>query len=379
MEGKSGSPQNLPDVSEKYEPLHILRKKDIIDLFDTSSDLTGFDVDVSRFIREANDRDLYAFWRSIPNSGPPDSNEPSPHKDEICSIPIGDLKEWNCWKWDHLEDRWVYADSLAPGMTIMLRLEDGGYSSDTGWTGNSKDIPSPLQVPIDIPEEGNDDDPLSNYYNLSLTEHTLNVIKEVEELLTSFPELPLQIKKDIKEAALWHDFGKGHPVCQEAFNNSISEEAKNTILAKTDSRKIEYSRRGFRHELASGIAMMQNKCSSLSSYLAASHHGKIRLSIRSLPNETRPPERFLRFARGIWDGDILPSLEIPGIGILPETMIDLSLMECGETKNGLSWLGSMLELRTSPMIGLFGWVFYEAHLRGYDWKASKKERGKNDE
>lgn len=380
MEGQSASPDNLPEVSEQYEPLHVLRRKDILDLFDTSSDLSGFDVDVSRFIREANDRDLYVFWRSIPASESPDSNEPSPQSEEICSVPIGALKERRCWKWDHLEERWVptLGDRLSPGMTVMLRTEDGGYSTRIGWTGNGQDIPETLLSDISIPEEGNDNDPLSVNYCLSLAEHTENVISETQTLLAEFPDITETIRSEINTAALWHDFGKEHPVCQEAFKENI-EGYEDVLLGKTNSSSVRYSRPGFRHELASAVAMIQNGCSPLSSYIAASHHGKIRLSIRSLPNENKPPEASTHFARGVWDGDVLPPLKIRGKGSLPETRMDLSIMECGETDKGESWLSRMLALRDNPNIGPFRLSFYEALLRCADWRASKKEGDNNEQ
>ena len=373
MEGQPASPDRLPKVIEPYEPLHVLRRKDILDLFDTSSDLTGFDVDVSRYIRETNDRDVYSFWRSIPPSGLPDPKEPAPQSYEICPIPIGDLKGRRCWKWDHLGERWVFPDSLAPGMTVLLSPEEGGYSALTGWTGDRKDIPEIFMLDSKESEEGNDDDPLSVNYFLSLEEHTQNVVKEAESLLTEFPDIPDTVQEAIKEASLWHDFGKAHPVCQEAFRENASEGYEGVLLGKTDSSSVKYSRSGFRHELASAIAMIQHNYSSLSSYLAASHHGKVRLSIRSLPNESKPRDPSMHFARGIWDGDTLPPLVVKGEETLPETVLDLSIMECGGTDKEESWLSRMLALRDAYDIGPFRLSFFEALIRCADWRASKKE------
>jgi len=75
-----------------------------------------------------------------------------------------------------------------------------------------------------------------------------------------------------------------------------------------------YARPGFRHELASALAMLAQDLPDLTVYLAAAHHGKVRLSIRSLPNEKRPqddPE--LRFARGVYEGDVLPPLDLAAV------------------------------------------------------------------
>jgi hypothetical protein len=76
-----------------------------------------------------------------------------------------------------------------------------------------------------------------------------------------------------------------------------------------------YDRKHFRHELASALAILHPQSGlrddqlDLIAYLAAAHHGKVRLSIRSLPEEKRPSDA-RRFARGIWDGDLLPPVEL---------------------------------------------------------------------
>lgn len=71
---------------------------------------------------------------------------------------------------------------------------------------------------------------------------------------------------------------------------------------------------GFRHELASALAWLQQNAEApdvdLVAYLIAAHHGKVRLSIRSMHNENRPRESSRLFARGIWDGDALPRVEL---------------------------------------------------------------------
>ena len=47
-----------------YDPPHVIRtQRFLIDLFDTTPDLAGNDIDVSRFIREGDDLDVQVFWR----------------------------------------------------------------------------------------------------------------------------------------------------------------------------------------------------------------------------------------------------------------------------------------------------------------------------
>jgi CRISPR-associated endonuclease/helicase Cas3 len=124
--------------------------------------------------------------------------------------------------------------------------------------------------------------------------------------------------------------------------------------------------------------MLVNGLPDLAAYLAAAHHGKVRLSIRSLPNETKPPDPNIRFARGIWDGDVLPGIHLGDGHNLNDTLLDLSLMELGESPRGPSWLSRMLALRDDPELGPFRLSFLEALLRTADWRASRKS-GQNAE
>ena len=79
-------------------------------------------------------------------------------------------------------------------------------------------------------------------------------------------------------------------------------------------------------------------------YLIAAHHGKIRMSIRSLDQENRPTDPNRLFARGVWDGDSLAQAK----GILEEDVqLNLSIMQMGEG----SWLERMTGLRDNPCIG----------------------------
>ena len=63
---------SLPSVDLKADFSHVLRRKDIIDLFDTTPDLAGMDIDISRFIRESEDNDCQVFWRDSFETSPDD-------------------------------------------------------------------------------------------------------------------------------------------------------------------------------------------------------------------------------------------------------------------------------------------------------------------
>ncbi len=367
---KDAGPGNLPPVDMPIEYNHVLRAKDVIEIFDTTPDLAGLDIDISRFIRESDDQHVQVFWRDFPPGGPGES-EPAPLRNEVCGVPISEVKALNKWRWDHLEKVWARQGVVSPGMLLLLRSAEGGYSAELGWTGDKNDIPEVLAT-SEQSEEGNDDDTYLTSGWQTVAEHTDLMVKEMRALLSLCP----LSKKDLEEilllAARWHDAGKAHEIFQRAISEGSPGPDGSKTWAKTDRRTIHYERKGFRHELASALALLENGFPDLAAYLAAAHHGKVRLSIRSLPEEATPNDPQVRFARGIWEGDILKEANLGGGTKLPETKLDLSYMELGEGPRGPSWLARMISLRDDISLGPFRLAYLEALLRISDWRASQK-------
>lgn len=374
------SPGNLPDVFSRDEHVHVLRRKDIIDLFDTTPDLCGMDIDISRFIRDADDHDVYVFWRDVAKDETPSETGQTPSREELCSVPVNQLrsvKELDKWVWDHLEKRWTRPAAIAPGMRFMLRRTDGCYSSETGWTGNKRDVPDLIEIESP-PEETNDDDRYSFSVWQTLAEHTDAVVRELQGILDACPMAEDGLRGTLLLAARWHDAGKAHEVFQRAMTAADTQKEKDGVVwAKSGGSMTSYQRKGFRHELASALAMLENGLPDLAAFLAACHHGKVRLSIRSLPNEKAPGNSGTRFARGIWDGDTLESTDLGGGLKMPLTALDLSYMEFGDGPKGPSWLSRMLSLRDDESLGPFRLAYLEALIRAADWRASAKA-GEND-
>src|SRR5699024_499783 len=61
----SASPQDLPAVDQARPLTTVLRRKDLLELFNTDPDLSGFDVDVSDYIRDSDTPGVQVFWRDV--------------------------------------------------------------------------------------------------------------------------------------------------------------------------------------------------------------------------------------------------------------------------------------------------------------------------
>lgn len=368
---------------EPVDYLHVIRDSDIIDLFDTSSDLSGNEVDVSRFIRDVeNERDLSVFWRDVDDTAYSLGDESLPSNEELCQVPINELKKaleqksFTSWMWSHYDGTWTKVtrpNSLSPNSLIMISSSSGMYDEKYGWDLKSKKKVTQIGVPSLDKNNSYQGDDYGNGFE-SLSEHTAKVHSLMEKVTKNL-ELPNKTKEILSKSALWHDVGKAH----EQFQRKIISHDDNTIVAKAPKEawkhwktvQKEGGRKYFRHELASAICALENGESDLVSYLVAAHHGKIRLSIRSLPDEDIPLGDTL-FARGVWDGDIIPELEIGGL-IIPETALDLSYMQLGEGIKGESWTSRMLSLRDEEELGIFRLSYYEALMKAADERASGGE------
>ncbi len=410
LEGRSVSPAVLESLGPGRPPQvrHVIRRMDLVDLFDTESDLAGNDVDVSRFIRDDADVDIHIYWRRWDGDHPPpDFRAPSP--EELCPVPAWEVRQFlenrgrsrreaDAYIWDHLERQWrtVASNDLRPGMTVLLAAEVGGYAPRVGWNRELRTPVDPLKQadgPAE-PEDSIEDDPVEEVAGawVPLVEHLRRVRDHVARLLD---ELGLVLedweRQAVLSAALWHDVGKAHNVFQEALLQLATEseraDRRNQVWAKAKSGRghLVYGRRYFRHELASALALLaspmevhglQGAALDLAAYLVAAHHGKVRLAIRALPGERRPNDPGRRFARGVWDRDEIGPLRLDGI-TLPRLVLHLSPMEAGRGPDGQpSWAERALRLR--DQLGPFRLGFLEALVRLSDWEASAEEREESD-
>lgn len=385
--GPSSLAQVQYEAPRKVRP--VLRRRDLLDLFDTSADLSGNDVDVSRYIRDNQDSDIQIYFRDWDGDVPESMTEP--RREELCRVSVAAARmllkalkkrDHKAWGWDALNSRFIEVEHAWAGQVWLLSPSLGIYSEELGYTGKigSKDCPAPVDGPTLEDIAGMSGDPDSSLGRwVGLTEHLGHVEREIEALVTGLPE---NIALALRTAARWHDVGKAHPAFQEKLVEPAKEDpvmaAPGEGLWAKSSHSLRHkgSRRHFRHELASALAYLYSDRAkseeerSLVTYLIAAHHGKVRLSIRSLPTEQRPEEPNRRFALGVWDGDHLPRVELPTGDVVEPEKLSLACMAIGEG----SWAERALDLRNASDLGPFRIAYLETLLRVADWIASEKEQ-----
>ena len=381
--------EDFPRINEIDEDITIIRPKDILELFNTDTDLTGEDIDISRFIRNDNSTNVQVFWRDIRNDDQY-VNEPFPKSNELCSAPIQDVKALvkknneALFVWDFFEGVWVKLhdpNNIFPGRLIMLKASSGHYSKTEGWKPDSKEKVDCVSYTLKEKGEGYGSNDSSEEKWQTIEEHTQKVVDHARKINSTI-NMPSKFSEWIESGARWHDAGKAHEAFQALINKVNAPITDQLLWAKAPANswrkgrlpqhqiKNEELRKHFRHELVSGILAIMNKQDDVVAFLSVAHHGKVRTAIRSMPDEYVPEGKNVRYACGVWDGDRIPSIVL-GEGIQSaKATIDLSIMELGLTNNGKSWLNRILDLIYDSNIGIFRLGYMEAIVRAADRRAS---------
>lgn len=434
-----------------YAPQHLLQRRDYDDLFDTTPDLTGADLDIARFIRTGDDRDCLVFWDAVPETAAP-SPQRRPHRDELCPVPCGLVRDWlfgakgasgsrrdapRAWMWDWLDGAWVAAkrEAVLPGRVLCIAADQGGYLPEVGFDPDSR-VPVPLPSVDALPDavalqeatdDSQDGDALSHAGWKTIACHGGEVAAEARRLAAAL-QLPDPIGALLELAGRWHDAGKAHPAFQERINRHAPGHPGRGDLAKAPSsawqrayRCADGERPGFRHELASALALfavlrhyepqhaallgayaewfasldralpsaatdapspvaravlgLAPSDFDLLAYLVAAHHGKVRVSLQAAPadQDFRPPAGDRRGLpiRGVREGDVLPALLLdPAQPPLPPLALTLAPAAIGLSPvTGPSWRDRTQRLQAR--YGPAALAFLEALVMVADRRASR--------
>jgi len=445
-----------------YQPRHLIIRREFDDLFDTTPDLTGADIDISRFVRSSDDRDLQVFWTPVPKPTKQESPVPPPDRqplrDELCAVPFLAARDWLCgkeskgaskrkllpgvraWVWDWLEGEWVIADraALVPGRIVCVSSDTGGYLPERGFAPEErKRHVEPIITVEDSPAAADPSvqaDVNANADAFSLGEwktiaaHADEVVQQVMLLATGVG-VSDEVRDALVTAAKWHDIGKAHPVFQESIRSpqrplrkDLAKAPRAAWVSPSRMYRLEDgsdSRPGFRHELASALALFAVliRCApehpallgtwgealalmgheagrgpttlpspseeellglpasqfDLVAYLVASHHGKVRASLDAAPKDQDYVDRDGKGLpiRGVREGDTLPAVVLSR-GSLPVPALTLTLQPAAlglSPVTGRSWR----ERSTGLMrrFGPAGLAFLEALLIAADRHASR--------
>ncbi|MBX5494622.1 MAG: hypothetical protein IRZ15_04750 [Bryobacteraceae bacterium] len=302
-----------------FDPRLIPQRRDLFNLFDTTPDLSGADIDIGPFIRDGQDLDVLVFWRdddsglgrgemwkSGPRAGCP-FKKLLPARDELCPVPSWQFREFFKGLNSELRNRvwvrdwrkgWVKLtdpDRIYAGQLFLLHRDVGGYNPQVGWDRRPDSIPQPCPPPKEQSSQGDQpeepiafgDSSLDDENNAvaaawqSVHEHSVHVARELESILRDGA-----ISCALAEAGLtppliytpsWHDLGKAHekffakltsegrarwsaPEDFDCLAKAPSDAWKSLFHDKEDASETDrrfVRRPGFRHELASALGLLE--------------------------------------------------------------------------------------------------------------------------
>jgi CRISPR-associated endonuclease/helicase Cas3 len=422
-------------IAFPFDPRLVPQSRDLSNLFDTTPDLSGADIDIAPFIRDGEDLDVLVFWRdddsglgatqmwkSGPRAGCP-FKKLLPTRDELCPVAAWRFRKFfGALKPEARERIWVRdwrkgwikltnPDRIYPGQLILLHKNVGGYDPLEGWNGDAASIPEPCRPPaithadeldesVSVGDSSLDDEENAVDAWRSVYEHSIDVATELGIILSDTAIAgglaTADLVKPLGFVPPWHDVGKA----QSKFPAKLKQEAreqwamlqkgdhpakapqaawKSFFRDEEDAGEADHAfvrRRGFRHELASALALLETlrlACPNhaalaldeelrraldpvdvpfainhearsalgpianldrlrfnLVLYLVVCHHGKVRLGLRSTEDDYDPGQRDpipggvngkpIRRCQGVQDGDGVRACRVPS----PDAPTDLA-------------------------------------------------------
>jgi CRISPR-associated endonuclease/helicase Cas3 len=313
------------------------------------------------------------------------------------------LASRRAWVWDWIDGEWKVAEraALTPGVVVGVAADTGGYRDDRGFDPESKD---PVSVVGAVPKMSQDEaDDLEDTEELSsaatyktIATHNAEVGQLAKQIVGGL--VPERFADLVELAGRWHDLGKAHAAFQAIV------ELRGAYPGRVDLAKAPgdawqtpclyrsadgETRRGFRHELASCLALFAVlrryepthvallgpwaealkltgdgevpapvaeksaatnlekqvlACNAdefdLLAYLVLSHHGKVRATLHAGPKDQEYVARDNRGLpiRGVREGDVLPAISLDGLSTLPALPLTLAPAALGLSPiTGRSW------------------------------------------
>ncbi len=417
-EGMSLTSAQLHRLGDGIPPedleLRILRRCDFRQLFDTTPDLTGNDIDISCYIRPDKDLDVQLAW--IPNGSIVQGKLVAeiPGQSLRCGVSmsrakkllnrkdIRERRDQRAWTFSIQDDRWtpVRADQLRPQQLILVEAGLGGYSIEHGFDPAEKQT---VQDHVDAddlrdattPESVTSSQDAGSRGNgwVTLHQHLADTREQAEALAkvlrpAGIDDAHLHVAA---VAGVLHDLGKAHHDWAQALldaNGDTPPDDPEQLYAKSPGiaplrvrRQPKASgqetvqpepRSGFRHELISVFMLrtdagrqvlidlgVEPELHPLVLYLIAAHHGHIRITARDPRYDGVDGLSFL----GCVDEEPINAVTLPGIE-LPESVVDLGIFRSGPD----SWTTNALALL--ERLGPFRLAYLETLVRMADWRAS---------
>jgi CRISPR-associated endonuclease/helicase Cas3 len=405
LEGEAVTSENMltRSVPTTAATVDVLRKPDLVGLFDTAPDLSGSDLDIAPYVRDADDLDVqlaWARWEPDPEAsdGRPPADAKAPAAEWRCRVPLGGLAEFlkrdvSVWRLDQAQGRWTRVSRQGtgrarPGEVLVAAARNGGYHPEAGFDPAAKvpvpDCPSldPAAEPATGAEDAFSADSGSVEQGkwMSLQQHSEETREQATGLLAALgAALPDGAADAVLTAAYLHDAGKAHAIWQNALCELALPEQRAEITAgRPWAKSAERGRLRFeggvvfRHELAS-LLLVDGSLhellkgagdADLARYLVLAHHGKLRIQVRN-PDPAATSARTLLGLRQSVPSPVDPVFGQPA----SDLAADLDQFALG---GEYSWTRTALALR--DRYGPFVLAYLETLVRVADWRASAGQK-----